>query len=165
MKVLFKSGASRRRRPMAIRQRRCGGRRSESRCGRATRPGCGARPDGSALLVLPGGGYGFLSVQNEGMELARRHGPLGTQVFVLTYRLPGEGWLQRGRVPLQDAQRAMRVLRSMASRFSADADRIGVIGFSARGHGFGLRSSPDVPVSRWPVLFATWMRGRKASAP
>jgi acetyl esterase/lipase len=106
-----------------------------------------ARPDGSALLVLPGGGYGFLSVQNEGIDVARRYAPFGTQVFVLTYRLPGEGWLQRDRVPLQDAQRAMRVLRSMASRFSLDADRIGVIGFSAGGHlAADLSTAFDEPV-------------------
>jgi len=106
-----------------------------------------ARPDGSALLVLPGGGYGFLSVQNEGIDVARRYAPFGTHVFVLTYRLPGEGWLQRDRVPLQDAQRAMRVLRSMASRLSVDSDRIGVIGFSAGGHlAADLSTAFDEPV-------------------
>jgi acetyl esterase/lipase len=93
-----------------------------------------ARPDGSALLVLPGGGYEFLSVQNEGIDVARRYTAFGTQVFVLTYRLPAEGWAQRDRVPLQDAQRAMRVLRSDAQRLSLDPRQIGVVGFSAGGH-------------------------------
>jgi acetyl esterase/lipase len=92
------------------------------------------RPDGSALLVLPGGAYRFVSVQNEGLEVARRYTPSGTSVFVLTYRLPGEGWRRRDRVPLQDAQRAMRLIRKNAATFSLHTGRIGVLGFSAGGH-------------------------------
>ncbi|MBS0388216.1 MAG: alpha/beta hydrolase [Proteobacteria bacterium] len=92
------------------------------------------RPDGSALLVIPGGGYNFVSVQNEGIDVARRFTPTGTAIFVLTYRLPDEGWARRERVPLQDAQRAMRLLRARAQHFAIDADRIGVLGFSAGGH-------------------------------
>jgi acetyl esterase/lipase len=92
------------------------------------------RPDGSALLVFPGGAYRFVSVQNEGLDVARRYTPFGTSVFVLTYRLPGEGWRRRDRVPLQDAQRAMRLLRRNAARFALDTGRIGVLGFSAGGH-------------------------------
>ena len=91
-------------------------------------------PDGSALLVIPGGGYGFVSVQNEGIDVARRYTPFGTSVFVLTYRLPGEGWKHRQRVPLADAQRAMRLLRAQATALHIDAQRIGVLGFSAGGH-------------------------------
>lgn len=91
-------------------------------------------PDGSALLVLPGGAYSFLSVENEGIDVARRFTPFGTSVFVLTYRLPGEGWYKRDRVPLQDAQRAMRMLRSKAAAFAIDPGRLGVLGFSAGGH-------------------------------
>lgn len=92
------------------------------------------RPDGSALLVIPGGGYNFVSVQNEGIDVARRFTPTGTSIFVLTYRLPDEGWARRERVPLQDAQRAMRLLRANAARFAVDPARIGVLGFSAGGH-------------------------------
>ena len=93
-----------------------------------------ARPDGSALLVIPGGGYNFVSVQNEGIDVARRFTPAGTAIFVLSYRLPDEGWAQRARVPLQDAQRAMRLLRAQAARLDIEAARIGVLGFSAGGH-------------------------------
>jgi acetyl esterase/lipase len=93
-----------------------------------------ARPDGSSLLVIPGGGYNFLSVQNEGIDVARRFRPTGTSIFVLTYRLPDEGWSHRERVPLQDAQRAMRLLRSNAARLGVAPERIGVLGFSAGGH-------------------------------
>ena len=93
-----------------------------------------ARPDGSALLVLPGGAYNFVSVQNEGIDVARRFTPKGTAIFVLSYRLPDEGWDRRERVPLQDAQRAMRLLRARAARLEVDPARIGVLGFSAGGH-------------------------------
>ena len=92
------------------------------------------RADGSALLVVPGGAYQFLSVQNEGIDIAQRFTPLGTSVFVLTYRLPGEGWRHRSRVPLADAQRAMRLLRARATDLHIDGTRIGVLGFSAGGH-------------------------------
>lgn len=93
-----------------------------------------ARPNGHALLVIPGGAYWFVSVANEGVELAERLMPLGITVFVLTYRLPGEGWKHRSDVPLQDAQRAMRVIRSKASTFAIDPNKVSVLGFSAGGH-------------------------------
>jgi acetyl esterase/lipase len=93
-----------------------------------------ARPDGRALLVIPGGAYQFVSVANEGAELAERVTPLGITVFVLTYRLPGEGWTPRADVPLQDAQRAMRVIRSEAKRYGVDPETVSVLGFSAGGH-------------------------------
>src|SRR3954452_8847071 len=93
-----------------------------------------ARPDASALLSLPGGGYEFLSVQNEGLDVAERFNAERTTVFVLTYRLPVEGWNNRSLVALQDAQRAMRLIRSRAANFRIDPNRVGVIGFSAGGH-------------------------------
>jgi acetyl esterase/lipase len=91
-------------------------------------------PDGSALLAIPGGGFGFLAVQNEGIDVASRFNGERTTVFVLTYRLPGEGWANRSLAPLQDAQRAMRLIRSRAADFRIDPHRLGVMGFSAGGH-------------------------------
>jgi acetyl esterase/lipase len=93
-----------------------------------------ARPNGQALLVIPGGAYQFVSVANEGAELAPHLTGLGFTVFVLTYRLPGEGWSHRADVPLQDAQRAMRVIRAAATRYELDASKVSVLGFSAGGH-------------------------------
>ena len=93
-----------------------------------------ARPDGSSLLVLPGGGYEFLSIQNEGLDPAERFTAERTTVFILTYRLPPEGWRNRSLVALQDAQRAMRLIRSRAAEFRIYPDRLGVLGFSAGGH-------------------------------
>ena len=92
-----------------------------------------ARPDGRALLSLPGGGYQFLSVENEGINVARVFNPLGVTVFVLAYRLPGEGWLEPLDVPLQDGQRAMRLIRARAGSFGVDPGKLGCVGFSAGG--------------------------------
>jgi acetyl esterase/lipase len=93
-----------------------------------------ALSDGSAILAVPGGGYGFLAVQNEGLDVAERFNADRTTVFVLSYRLPGEGWTDRSIAPLQDAQRAMRLIRSRAAEFRIDPARLGVLGFSAGGH-------------------------------
>jgi acetyl esterase/lipase len=93
-----------------------------------------ARPNGAAVLVMPGGGYGFLSYDNEGTEQAAWLNARGITAFILLYRLPGEGWNQRQLVPLQDAQRAMRVIRSRAGDFGIDPARVAVLGFSAGGH-------------------------------
>jgi len=92
------------------------------------------KPNGRALLVIPGGAYKFVSVANEGAAMAERLCPLGYTVFVLTYRLPGEGWAARSDVPLQDAQRAMRLIRSRAAHYGIDAATVGAMGFSAGGH-------------------------------
>ena len=93
-----------------------------------------AKPSGRAVLVIPGGAYWFVSVANEGVDLADRLTKLGITVFVLTYRLPGEGWKNRSDVPLQDAQRAIRVIRAKAGEYAIDADKVSVLGFSAGGH-------------------------------
>jgi acetyl esterase/lipase len=93
-----------------------------------------ARPNGQALLVCPGGAYMAVSAANEGVDVARVFNALGFTVFVLAYRLPGEGWDDRADVPLQDAQRALRLIRSRAVEFGVRPDRIGVLGFSAGGH-------------------------------
>jgi acetyl esterase/lipase len=73
-------------------------------------------------------------VANEGIDVAEAFCPHGYVVFVLTYRLPGEGWANRADVPLQDAQRAMRVIRVKADSFGISGDSLGIIGFSAGGH-------------------------------
>jgi acetyl esterase/lipase len=92
------------------------------------------RPNGVGLIVMPGGGYGFLSIENEGSEVARVFTAWGFTVFVLGYRLPGEGWTNRADAPMQDAQRAIRIVRAKAKDYMIDPARIGVIGFSSGGH-------------------------------
>jgi acetyl esterase/lipase len=86
------------------------------------------------VLVIPGGGYQFVSVENEGAEFAARLNERGYTVFVLVYRLPSEGWQRGEDVPLQDAQRAMRVIRANAARWKIDARTLALVGFSAGGH-------------------------------
>ena len=93
-----------------------------------------ANPNGSAVLLIPGGSYRFLSYDNEGAEQARWLNERGVTAFVLLYRLPVEGWARRADVPLQDAQRAMRVIRAGAAGFAVKPDRVAVLGFSAGGH-------------------------------
>jgi acetyl esterase/lipase len=93
-----------------------------------------AKPNGSAVLLVPGGGYGFLAHDNEGLEQAAWLNAIGVTAFILLYRLPGEGWSSRATVPLQDAQRAMRLIRANAGRYGVERNRIAVLGFSAGGH-------------------------------
>ncbi len=81
-----------------------------------------SKPNGHALLVMPGGAYLFVSIGNEGVDVAKRMNALGITVFVLTYRLPNEGWTPRADVPLQDAQRAMRVIRAQAAKYRISPD-------------------------------------------
>ena len=92
------------------------------------------RPNGAAVLIVPGGSYRFLSYDNEGTSQARWLNEQGVTAFILLYRLPTEGWNGRADVPLQDAQRAMRVIRAGARGFGVDPARIAVLGFSAGGH-------------------------------
>lgn len=92
------------------------------------------RPNGDAVLLAPGGGYVRVVTDKEGYETARWLTARGITAFVLRYRLPGGGWQHRADVPLQDAQRAMRLIRANAAGFGIDPDRLGVIGFSAGGH-------------------------------
>jgi acetyl esterase/lipase len=93
-----------------------------------------ARPDGSAIVLAPGGGYIRTVIDKEAFESARRFAAAGITVFVLRYRLPGEGWANRSDVPLQDIQRAVRLVRAYAGHYALDPARIGVLGFSAGGH-------------------------------
>ena len=92
------------------------------------------RPDGSAIIIAPGGGYAREMLDFEGMDVARRFNGAGVTCFVLRYRLPAEGWQNRSDVPLQDAQRAMRLVRANAGKYGIDPARIGFMGFSAGGH-------------------------------
>ena len=90
------------------------------------------KPDGSAVLILPGGAYLRVVIDKEGEETARRLAAHGITAAGLMYRLPADGWAAGRDAPLQDAQRALRLLRSgVAGRL--DAARIGVLGFSAGG--------------------------------
>ncbi len=93
-----------------------------------------ARPNGAALVIASGGAYQRQVLDKEGSEVAQLLAPEGVTVFLLRYRLPAEGHQQPSDVPLQDAQRAVRLVRSRAKQFGVDPGRIGILGFSAGGH-------------------------------
>jgi acetyl esterase/lipase len=87
---------------------------------------------GAAVVICPGGGYGGLAMAKEGLEVAQWMQKRGIAGFVLRYRCGG-GKNQQP-VPLRDAQRALRMVRSRAKEWNVDPDRIGILGFSAGGH-------------------------------
>jgi acetyl esterase/lipase len=88
------------------------------------------RANGTAVIICPGGGYGFLSMAREGAQYATWLSTLGITSFILKSRL--EDWGHPA--PLQDVLRAIRLLRSRAAEFGIDPQRIGLIGSSAGGH-------------------------------
>lgn len=92
-----------------------------------------AKPNGAAVILAPGGGYRYVVIDKEGYELARWLRDRGVTVYVLFYRLPGDGWTNRADVPLADAQRAVRLVRSRAKFDGIDPARVTFGGFSAGG--------------------------------
>lgn len=90
---------------------------------------------GQAMLICPGGGYGGLAYDWEGTDIAKWLNSKGIAGIVLKYRLPGSESVEvRQNAPLQDAQRAMRLIRAHAKSWNIDEQQVGVIGFSAGGH-------------------------------
>ncbi|HVY86146.1 MAG TPA: alpha/beta hydrolase [Caulobacterales bacterium] len=92
------------------------------------------RPNGAGVLITPGGAYVRVVLDKEGFETAERLNAAGVTAFVMPYRLPGDGHAAGPNAPLQDVQRAMRVMRARASEFNVDPARVGIMGFSAGGH-------------------------------
>jgi acetyl esterase/lipase len=90
---------------------------------------------GQAVIICPGGGYWILAYDYEGTDIARYLNSIGVAAIVLKYRLPTYGnCTDCYKVPLMDAQRAMRLVRSHAKEWSIDPGKIGIMGFSAGGH-------------------------------
>jgi len=88
-----------------------------------------------AVVICPGGGYRWLAYDLEGTDVARYLNTIGVAGIVLKYRLPNaENWVDPHKVPLMDAQRAMRVIRYNAEKWNIDTEKIGIMGFSAGGH-------------------------------
>lgn len=89
---------------------------------------------GAAVLICPGGGYGILAWDLEGTEVAEWLNSIGVTGIVLKYRVPRRKDREKHDAPLQDAQRAMSLVRQHAGEWGIDAARIGILGFSAGGH-------------------------------
>jgi acetyl esterase/lipase len=126
------------------------------------------RPNGAAVLVCPGGGYGRLAMDHEGKQVAEWFNDFGVTVFVLKYRL---GPRYRHPAPLDDARRAMRLIRERAPRLGLDPQRVGVMGFSAGGHLASTLSTlyespaerPDFSILVYPVISFSTMHGHSGS--
>jgi acetyl esterase/lipase len=92
------------------------------------------KPNGTAVIVAPGGAYSRIVLDKEAAEMARWLNPYGVTVLLMQYRLPAEGHVNGRDVPLQDAQRAIRVVRQNAKEWGLDPNKIGFLGGSAAGH-------------------------------
>jgi acetyl esterase/lipase len=127
------------------------------------------KSNGITLLIVPGGGYQRVVIDKEGLEAAEWFTGHGFAAAVLRYRLPGDGWAAGADAPVNDAQRALRLLR----KSGAPGERFGVIGYSAGGHlvarlitepdldyahrdaADALSARPDFAVLMYPVILTT----------
>ena len=89
---------------------------------------------GAAVVVFPGGGYRILAIDLEGTEVCDWLNSAGIACILVKYRVPGSGPYPKSSAALQDAQRALGMVRSRAAEWRIDPHRIGVLGFSAGGH-------------------------------
>lgn len=93
---------------------------------------------GAAVIVCPGGGHRILAYDHEGTETAEWLAKIGVTGIVLKYRVPARDENKRYQAAVQDAQRAISLVRAKASEFAIDPKRIGILGFSAGGETAGL---------------------------
>lgn len=93
-----------------------------------------AKPNGAAVLMIPGGSYARVAVSKAGGAIDAWLADQGITAFVMDYRLPADGWAAGPDVALQDAQRAIRLIRARAPELGLDPARVAVAGFSAGGH-------------------------------
>ncbi len=139
------------------------------------------KANGAAFVVCPGGGYGGLAADHEGVQVAKWFNGLGVSAFVLHYRLGSAGY----HFPTQliDVQRAIRHVRANAKQYGIDPNRIGIIGFSAGGHLTSMAATmfdekpegmtndavdqvsarPDVAAPTYPVISMIQDFGHKGS--
>jgi acetyl esterase/lipase len=114
---------------------------------------------GTGVVVCPGGGYGHLAIDHEGEQIARWLNSFGVAGFVLKYRLAPR---YHHPAPLQDAQQAIRMVRTRAQEWRVRPDRVGIWGFSAGGHlastagtHFDSGTRPDFLILSYPVISFT----------
>jgi len=139
--------------------------------------------NGQAVIICPGGGYARLSYSLEGTDIASYFNSIGVAALILKYRLPSsECCIEPHKVPLMDAQRAMRLVRQNAPKWNIDPQKIGIMGFSAGGHlastlgthfDFGNKASadsvemqscrPDFMILMYPVITFTDSVSHKGS--
>ena len=91
-------------------------------------------PNGTAVIVAPGGGYGILAIEHEGTQVCEYLNTIGVTAILLKYRVPARDKSDPSKEPLQDAQRAIGLVRHHAAEWGIKPDRVGILGFSAGGH-------------------------------
>lgn len=107
----------------------------------AVYPAPADKASGVAVMVCPGGGYHILAMDLEGTEVCKRLNAMGITGILLKYRVPKRPDAERYAPPLQDAQRALGLIRQHAGEWKIDPHRIGVLGFSAGGNLAAILSS------------------------
>ncbi|MBC6490211.1 alpha/beta hydrolase [Flavihumibacter stibioxidans] len=130
------------------------------------------KANGTAVIICPGGGYRILAAGHEGADVAKQFTEWGVTAFVLKYRLPSDEIMEDRTIgPLQDAQRAIQIVREKAKLWQLNPRQIGIMGFSAGGHLAGsatvhfdramianpLKTSlrPDFAILVYPVISFT----------
>lgn len=93
-----------------------------------------AKPNGASVVVAPGGGFMFLSYSFEGTEVCQWLNSIGVTAVLLKYRTPTRDEKETFTLPVQDAQRAMGIVRHHAAEWGLDPTRVGLLGFSAGGN-------------------------------
>ena len=118
-----------------------------------------AKASGAAVVICPGGGYGALAMDHEGLQIARWLNSMGIHAFVLKYRL---GPRHQHPAMLDDVSEAFRLVRKRAAEWGVDSRRVGVWGFSAGGHlastistHFTPDTRPDFAILSYPVITCT----------
>jgi acetyl esterase/lipase len=93
------------------------------------------KANGTAIIIFPGGAYGFLATETEGTPIAKAFAERGITSFVIKYRLPNEKMMRdKSMGPLMDAQQSIKYVRMHAGEYGIDSNKIGIIGYSAGGH-------------------------------
>lgn len=115
-------------------------------------PAARTNDTGTTVLVVPGGGYYILALDLEGTEVCEWLNSIGVSAALLKYRVPARAGLGKHEAPLQDAQRAMGLLRSRATELGLNPQRLGAVGFSAGGHLVATLSS--APQRTYPLVDA-----------
>lgn len=91
--------------------------------------------NGTAVIICPGGGYANLQYTHEGTAIADDLNKMGITAFILKYRLPSDVYMKDKTIgPLQDAQQAIKIVRTRAKEWGVDTAKVGIAGFSAGGH-------------------------------
>lgn len=94
-----------------------------------------SKATGEAIIVVPGGGYHIVAAGHEGADVAKKLNEMGIAAFVLKYRIPDTAWMVKPEIgPIQDAQRAIQIVRENAQKWNVNKHKIGMLGFSAGGH-------------------------------